>query len=215
MTWHRRTFLVVAFLQLKTAHLLFEAGCSKFAIASMLFRGFFFFFYCSDIWGLLARLQSCCTMCKLTMKEETVCIPLSFQAQNTARTRKLLLSLIHKWGADWLSWAELSHPESRRETVAEWELSREFLQVPCLTHSHGLTPIICEKQPNGLVSLVWWEITTLWRLFPAFRSQALFSRVNNTAAKIRKGKKSAPGPHLVILTAVNIMYPLMLSHFSI
>lgn len=49
MTWHRRTFLVVAFLQLKTAHLLFEAGCSKFAIASMLFRGFFFFFYCSDI----------------------------------------------------------------------------------------------------------------------------------------------------------------------
>lgn len=41
MTWHRRTFLVVAFLQLTTAHLLFEAGCSKFAIASMLFRGFF------------------------------------------------------------------------------------------------------------------------------------------------------------------------------
>lgn len=30
-----------AFLQLKTAHLLFEAGCSKFAVASMLLYGLF------------------------------------------------------------------------------------------------------------------------------------------------------------------------------
>lgn len=30
-----------AFLRLKTAHLLFEAGCSKFAVASMLLYGLF------------------------------------------------------------------------------------------------------------------------------------------------------------------------------
>lgn len=35
------------------------------------------------------------------------------------------------------------------------------------------------------------------------------------AVKLRKEEKSTPGSHLVILTAVNIMYPLMLQHFGI
>lgn len=34
-----------AFLKLKTAHLLFEAGCTKFAVASVLYYGLFVLHY--------------------------------------------------------------------------------------------------------------------------------------------------------------------------
>lgn len=146
---------------------------------------------------------------------ETGCIPQSSETENMSKTRKLL-SLIYKRGAD--SWQ--SEDDSPRVMLRSSSKVGIEPRIPSRSIPYSkLWPhsfyFMWKSTKMDLWALSDKKSLPVWRLFPACRAEALFSRVSNKAVKTRKGGKCAPGSHLIILTAVNVMYPLMLSHFSV